>query len=327
MLYPESPCNNISTPILTVSVNIKPCPPGFMLHNETKSCTCDDTMKKLDIQCDINSQSFSHKHGVWVDYNHLNDYNATVIYHPHCPFDYCIQEWSNFTFNSTDNQCRYNRSGLICGACKEGYSLTLGGSKCDTMLTCIPSVVPPTSSSRSDPCVLLATLKLTVSMGTINGLIFFANIIGTNSNIFLPPESTVVLRLFIAWLNLDLGINTCLFDGLDMYTKVWLQFVFPFYVFFLTGIIIVVSRYSTLFTRFLGSDPVAVLATLILLAYTKLFRTVLTVMSFTYIQASDGSRIAVWLYDGNVRYLSGKHIPLLHVCTANFAPPSLFHIL
>ena len=79
MLYPESPCNNISTPILTVSVNIKPCPPGFMLHNKTKSCTCDDTMLKLDIQCDINSQSFSHKHGVWVDYNQLNDHNKLLF--------------------------------------------------------------------------------------------------------------------------------------------------------------------------------------------------------------------------------------------------------
>ena len=127
---------------------------------------------------------------------------------------------------------------------------------------------------------------------------------------FFPPESTVVLRVFIAWLNLDLGIDTCLFDGLDMYIKVWLQFVFPFYVFILMVIIIFVSQRSTLVTKLLGSDPVAVLATLILVAYTKLLRAVLTVMSFTYIRGFDGSSIAVWLYDGNVRYLSGKHIPL-----------------
>ena len=100
-----------------------------MLHNQTKSCTCDDTLRRLDenIQCDINSQSFSHQHGVWIGYDQLNE---TVIYHPHCPFDYCTQELSNFTLNRSDDQCRYNRSGLICGACRENYSLTLGGSKC-----------------------------------------------------------------------------------------------------------------------------------------------------------------------------------------------------
>jgi len=45
-------------------------------------------------------------------------------------------------------------------------------------------------------------------------------------------------------------------------------------------------------------------------------------MSFTYIQALDGSSIAVWLYNGNIRYLSGKLIPLfmfaLHVLVLLF---------
>ena len=75
-------------------------------------------------------------------------------------------------------------------------------------------------------------------------------------------------------------------------------------------IVIFVGSHSTHFTKFLGSNPIALLATLILLSYTKLFRAILTVMSFTYIQALDGSSIAVWLCNGNIRYLSGKHIPL-----------------
>ena len=129
-----------------------------MLHNQTKSCECD---KKLDenIECDINSQSFSHQHGVWIGYDQLNDLNETVIYHPHCPFDYCTQELSNFTLTSSDDQCRYNRSGLICGACRDNYSLTLGGSKCNRVLTCVPCVVHPTSTSRSGPRALPAHLQ------------------------------------------------------------------------------------------------------------------------------------------------------------------------
>ena len=153
---------------------------------------------------------------------------------------------------TTDDQCRYNRSGLICGACREGYSLTLGGSKCKECSHVYLVLFLPLAVAGVVLVLFLLTFKLTVSMGTINGLIFFANIIGTNSSIFLPPESTVVLRVFIAWLNLDLGISTCLFDGLDMYIKVWLQFVFPFYVFALIGIIIFVSHRSTLVTKFLA---------------------------------------------------------------------------
>ena len=36
-------------------------------------------------------------------------------------------------------------------------------------------------------------------------------------------------------LNLDLGIQTCFSDGLDMYAKAWLQFVFPIYINLGTG--------------------------------------------------------------------------------------------
>ena len=68
----------------------------------------------------------------------------------------------------------------------------------------------------------------------------------SNSTVFIPSEGVSFLTVFIAWLNLDLGIHTCLFPGLDMYTKVWLQFVFPKYVWVLIGVIIVVSHRSVI---------------------------------------------------------------------------------
>jgi len=77
--------------------------------------------------------------------------------------------------------------------------------------------------------LLLLIFKLTVAVGTINGLIFYANIITVNHSIFFPPNETNILTVFIAWLNLDF-IETCFFDGMDDYVKTWLQFVFPLYV-------------------------------------------------------------------------------------------------
>ena len=61
--------------------------------------------------------------------------------------------------------------------------------------------------------LFLFVFKIMVSMGTTNGLILFANIVGINPNIFLPTKTFVVFRVLIAWLNLDLGITTCFFDG------------------------------------------------------------------------------------------------------------------
>ena len=44
--------------------------------------------------------------------------------------------------------------------------------------------------------------------------------------------------------------------------------------------------------------------------YAKVLRTVITAFSVTFLDYPDGSRKAVWLYDGNIEYLHGKHIPL-----------------
>ena len=62
-------------------------------------------------------------------------------------------------------------------------------------------------------------------------------------------------------------------------------------------------------TKIFGRNPVAVLATLFLLSYTKLLR-IGPPFSYTFLEYPNNSQIAVWLYDGNIRFLSGKHIPM-----------------
>ena len=158
--------------------------------------------------------------------------------------------------------------------------------------------------------LFLLVLRLTVAAGTINGLIFYTNVVAVNSATFFQPQITNTLTVFIAWFNLDLGIESCFYNGMDAYIKIWLQFAFPLYVWALVGMIIIGSHYSGKVARMFGSNPIAVLATLFLLSYAKLLRTVIAALSYTYLEYPNNSHIAVWLYDGNIRYLSGKHIPL-----------------
>ena len=60
----------------------------------------------------------------------------------------------------------------------------------------------------------LLLLKLTVAVGTISGLIFYANIFVFNRAQLFSSGETNILTVFIAWVNLDLGIETCFFDGM-----------------------------------------------------------------------------------------------------------------
>jgi len=205
-------------------------------------CECEPRLHKFTTRCNVTEGTVHHNGEFWVGYdNHTNQ----LILHPHCPFDYCISAHIDITLNATDEQCEHNRSGLLCGECKPGFSLALGSSKCLQCSNIYVLLLIPFALAGIALVLLLFILKLTVAAGTIDGLIFYANIVVVNSAIFLPPKETNILTVFIAWLNLDLGMETCFFDGMDAYAKIWLQFVFPLYVWSLVGLIIIVIEYST----------------------------------------------------------------------------------
>ena len=72
--------------------------------------------------------------------------------------------------------------------------------------------------------VLPLKLNMTVSSGTINKLLVYTNIVKLNKAVLLSTGTIPVLTQYIAWLNLDLGIKTCFFNGFNGYWKTWLQF-------------------------------------------------------------------------------------------------------
>ncbi len=96
----------------------------------------------------------------------------------------------------------------------------------------------------------IVVLNMTIAIGTINGLVFYANIVFANRSLLLPPRTSKFLTIFISWLNLDLGIETCFYDGMDSYAKALLQLVFPSYVILLTAAIIVLAKCSVQILQF-----------------------------------------------------------------------------
>ena len=159
---------------------------------------------------------------------------------------------------------------------------------------------------------LILFLDMTVAVGLINGFIFYANVLASSSATFFPSSKTSFPNVFVAWLNLDIGLDVCYIDGLDTYTKTWLQLVFPSYIIFLVIVVILASEYSSTFAKLIGiKNPVATLATLILLSYAKLLSVTIVVLSFATLHYPDGSKAIVWLPDGNVKYFQGKHLALV----------------
>ena len=325
-LNPEgSPCSVYADTIseLYVAVNLhQNCPPGFNSSESEKSCVCEPRLAHYTNSCSITNGvgRITRKSGQqsWIGYNNQSQSDDKLILHPLCPYSYCVNHEVTLPLNESDMQCAHNRSGLLCGACKEGYSLVLGTSHCRKcpnnyhLALLIPFAVMGVAL-----IFFLLVCKLTVATGMFSGLVFYANIIGPNRTIFLPVESTNAFSIFIAWLNLDFGIETCFYNGMDVYSKTWLQFVFPVYIWVLVGLMILLSHYSRRFANLLGNNPVSVLATLILLSYAKIIRTIFTALYITYLEYPTYNRM-VWLYDANIDYLVGKHIPLFIVAVLVF---------
>ena len=301
-----------TTPVY-ISVQLLDCPPGFTLTGK-QICDCNERILTNLLTCNITDQTVNRHGNIWVNATYSGNTSNGVIVHTHCPFEYCKPEQLDVNLTHPETQCAFDHYGTLCGACKPNFSLALGGSQClpncsnKYLLLLIVFIVAGFAL-----VFFIKILNLTVSQGTINGLIFYANIVAANRSILFPAHYGRLLSflsVFISWLNLDLGIETCFIKGLDGYWKTWLQFVFPFYVWLIAAAIILVSRYSTRATKIFGDKSLSVLATLLLLSYAKLLRSIINIFSFTTLEYPDNTRAKVWSFDGNIRYLSSKHIPL-----------------
>ena len=78
-------------------------------------------------------------------------------------------------------------------------------------------------------------------------ILIYANIVSINDSVFLVNDNVFKpLRVFISFTNLDLGIETCFYNGIDSHAKMWLQLFFPYYLIIIAISIIIASRYILL---------------------------------------------------------------------------------
>ena len=299
--------------IFRVLITLLECPLGFEFDNGRNICSCQAYLNTYGVQCNYTTYTVNRRAQQWIG---ILDHTRNIVVHQHCPYDYCKPYALSLNLSVPDEQCSSYRSGILCGACRPDFSQVLGTSnskKCSNVWILLTLIFALAGVLLVAGLVLF---NLTVSMGTINGIIFYANIVRANTATFFPDKTAnTFLSWFIAWLNLDVGIEICFYDGLDAYMKTWLQFVFPLYIWFLVAMIIISSKYSKRAANTFGVNAVQILATLFLLSYAKLLRVTITVFQSTHLRDNQN----VWHYDGNIIYLGKLHAPLMLVALICFA--------
>ena len=326
--------------IIKVDIKINSCPLGFKLST-TGSCVCSDLLNSVakgNIMCNIENNTFTKPSELNIWLGNSSTGNKFTI--ANCNPSYCNigSQLNLLHFNSTGSYlsstndssvtlplCHGYRTGDACGECISNYSVVFGSSDCKDcsshwwLLTSIFYIL-------AGPLLVLImyTLKLTLTTGTLNSVIFYAQItnVGIIRYLNIPcrecASDIYFVRLpsiLISWLNLNLGFSLCFYDGMTEIWKAGLSLLFPIYLLLIVGLLIILSRYSVRVSNRLSRSSVQVLVTIVHLSFTKLLQSVLDVYSSSHIfiegQYDMHTPKTVWYNSAAIEYNSTSHIRLM----------------
>ena len=328
-VFADGPCRSVEPSQLTITVTFLPCtcPIGFENTGNSTSCecVCDSLISEFVQDCNVENQTFIRRSGSWIGYA-LRGNQSAYVYCERCPFRYCQRPPESFPINLNDDtgsdvQCSNGHSGTICGVCSPGYSVSLAHKRClpcpDNWYIIFIAIVIGTILAGLGLVIGILATNFTVAVGTINGFIFYANIVDVYDSTFLPLSTSSFPVLIIEWLNLDPGLDICFVKGIDLYWHTWVRLIFPAYIVFIIVIIMIISHWSIRFSKLLSKkNPIATLATLLFLSFTNVLETTVVAMRtirLTYITPNGSEVETVWLPDGEIKYFRGKHIPMFLV--------------
>ena len=193
--YNQSGCIQpelLATPVF-INITLLPgCPPGLTLNHDETTCSCYPVLANNGFSCLVKNKTglLQWNSTVYVNATFNEGHSTGIMYNKFCPLFYCKS--GNKTVNIGDDpskQCASNRTGIMCGACKNSFSLAIGSSWC---IECPNSHNLALLLAFAAAGVLLVffilALNLTATQGLINGIIFYANIVWAYKIILFPAD-------------------------------------------------------------------------------------------------------------------------------------------
>ena len=306
------------------------CPLGFHISEEGDHCNCTLALRDYGYKCNIDTRAIASPLNFWTG----NSSNETILFAKNCPPNHCNPNFQDFIPDDsiTDLSCLNSRTGVLCGQCKENYSAVFGSVACydkctDLYLLTLPMYI----LAGLILVVLFFALELTVATGTINGVIFYANILGLTIDKLTEDYHgpyAMFLHIVISLLNLNLGFPLCFYEEMTPTAKRGFQFIFPVYIWSIVIGMIIISKFSIRISNLVSKSSVQVLSTLLYLSYSNLLRTVIDIVSYTTLYSTtDHSNIVhkktVWFYNGEDygHGIHGFYLALATIFTALFLLP------
>ena len=297
------------------------CPIAYHLveTNHLASCTCYELLQE-NVECLLEIQQFTLPKHYWIGTEEEQEENLTtkVLLSKNCPQIYCATatEELNVSLSKPDKQCKHGRTGVLCGQCPKGKSVVYNSYACKDCTNWSILLLVPILIAGPALIALICCLNLTISVGTINGFLFYFNIISINVDALEIGTGDITHGRRALALVPFIGI--CLYDGVDEFAGMLLTYLFPVYLLTLVGLICLLPKCKCVnmhkINRRIGPRITPVLSTVILLSYTQMAESVVHSLLPVEVYVTDGNTTTsrlVWMFDGSLEYFhSPKHIVL-----------------
>ena len=347
--------------IYNIQLFIRQCPLGFILDKDKGVCRCSPVFYRRDLvdaesieykaSCNINNMTIARPNiaNSWAGNTSFGGSKSFGVSRM-CPLEYCSC-LASLSFCSSDNSislvspltgtcndsiplCLHQRVGPLCGSCGE-LSVVFGSPECRHCSNWWIWTLVLYAVAGPLLIYLLFVFRLTLTTGTLNGIIFYAQ--AANCSLYALLSNCNMNDQIIAWisrvaftflslLNLNLGFPLCFYNGMTELWKTGLSLVFPLYLLTILCIIIFISRCSTKLSNNIADSSVQVLVTVVHLSFTKLLLVIIDVFTPAQVYTSNAT-FQVWYIDGSQQYGVGSHFILMVITLLVVIPLLLPYVL
>jgi len=299
----------------SVKVELTPCDhPGYVYSDDEMACTC----YHHNVHCFDDKNAI--KRGYW--FGTVLVRGTPIPTTSLCPNHYCNYNMSieegYFELPKTINaQCNCHRSGIACGDCNPGYTLSYDSNKCVKKADCSAEITLFVIALTFLYWVVVVVgvfslmnmfFKFTIPLGYVYGIIYYYSLVSIllNNNPYLSDGAFLCVSILSSFAQLIpqfLG-QLCLAKGLDGIDQLFIHYTHALAISLIILFIVRAARCSIRITVFVNHGILRVICLLILLSYTSFSSTSLQLLRPLWFTDID----TVYTYASpNIKYFHSRH--------------------